>query len=49
MATSGRGMLVSATLIVPLLVLGFSAGARGVLGSRFATVESVCILALLVW
>lgn len=31
-----------------LTVLAFSAGARGCIGSRFATIENVCILALLV-
>lgn len=55
MATSGRGMPVSApyhahtlTLIAPLPVLAFYAGAHGCIGSRFATIESVRILALLV-
>ena len=54
-ATSGRGTLVSATypalirpLTAPLTVMSFSAGARGCIGSRFAMIESVCILALLV-
>lgn len=36
----------SLTLLI-FVVLAFSAGARGCIGSRFALVESVCILAIL--
>lgn len=34
--------------LILFLVLPFSAGARGCLGTKFATAESVCILAALV-